>query len=316
MKAPPRSAATTAQTPPLRWPGPSRRAFIAGSGAIVVAFGLRPRLGVAADAQNATAGGPAAPSGAPAPELPGSLKTQPVLDGWVRIDADGTITVFTGKAELGQGIKSALIQVAAEELVVEPSRIRLVTADTERTANEGYTAGSHSMQDSGTAIRHAAAQVRAILLAVAAERSGLPAAQLMFENGVIRGPTGQRMTYAELAAGQSLHVEAQPQSVLIDPRRHRVVGKPMARVDIPAKVSGGAAYVQDLRLPGMLHARVVRPPSPAAALEGFDSSRVERLPGVHKVVRDGRFIGVVAQREFQAVLAMRAAAAAARSRRA
>ena len=110
--------------------------------------------------------------------LPGSLKTTPLLDSWIRIDADGGITVFTGKAELGQGIKTALIQVAAEELAVEPAAITLVTADTGRTPNEGYTAGSQSMQDSGTAILHAAAQVRGIL-----SRSGGDAA---------RRPGGQR----------------------------------------------------------------------------------------------------------------------------
>ena len=96
------------------------------------------------------------------------------LDSWIRIDADGTITVFTGKAELGQGIKTALIQVAAEELVVDPRAIKLVTADTARTPNEGYTAGSNSMKDSGTAILHAAAQARELLVAEAARRLGYP----------------------------------------------------------------------------------------------------------------------------------------------
>ena len=149
-----------------------RRAFLAAGGGLVVAFAIAPRAG----AQGAEGGG-AAPSG-PQSELPGSLKTQPMLDGWIRIGPDGAVTVFTGKAELGQGIKTALIQLAAEELVVDPQRVAIVTADTERTANEGYTAGSHSMQDSGTAIRHAAAQVRAILVAAAAARLGASAEQL------------------------------------------------------------------------------------------------------------------------------------------
>ncbi len=108
------------------------------------------------------------------PPLPGSLKSVPMLNSWIRIDADGRITVFTGKAELGQGLKTALIQLAAEELVVEPMAIHLVTADTSQTPNEGYTAGSHSMQDSGTAIVNAAAQVRAILIAQAAARLQAP----------------------------------------------------------------------------------------------------------------------------------------------
>ncbi|MEN3296531.1 MAG: nicotinate dehydrogenase subunit, partial [Burkholderiales bacterium] len=246
----------------------------------------------------------------PAAELPGSLKTQPLLDGWIRIDADGGITVFTGKAELGQGIKTALLQVAAEELVVNPARITLVTADTERTPNEGYTAGSHSMQDSGTAIRHAAAQVRAILLGLAARRFAVPVESLRFDNGVIHA--GDRsVSYGELVSGQELHVKAAPESPLRDPKAHTVMGKPMQRVDIPAKVTGGVAYVQDLRLPGMVHGRVIRPPGPGAMLARLDTTRAEKLPGVLKIVRDGRFIGVIAEREYQAITASRMLAAGA-----
>jgi len=127
----------------------SRRRFICSTGALVVSFALFPRP---ARAQQPPAAGTA---------LPGSLKDTPLLDSWIRVDAAGGITVFTGKAELGQGIKTALIQIAAEELVVDPARIQLVTADTGRTPDEGYTAGSQSMQNSGTAIQNAAAQVRA-----------------------------------------------------------------------------------------------------------------------------------------------------------
>jgi len=123
----------------------NRRGFIARGGALVVSFSLLPRL-----------------AGAQAGKLPGSLNNEPMLDAWIRVGADGYITVFTGKAELGQGIKTALIQIAAEELVVEPARIDLVTADTARTPDEQYTSGSQSMQESGTAILHAAAQTRAL----------------------------------------------------------------------------------------------------------------------------------------------------------
>lgn len=289
--------------------GPTRRGLLAAGGALIVAFTLRPaRLG-AAPTQPA-AGKPAADK-ATGPELPGSLKKQPLLDGWIRIDADGKITVFTGKAELGQGIKTALLQVAAEELMVRPARITLVTADTERTADEGYTAGSHSMQDSGTAIRNAAAQVRAILMALAAQRLGVAADGLTVEDGVIRGGTGT-VAYGELVAGQVLHVPAAPKSVLRDPASHTVMGQSLQRVDIPAKVSGGVAYVQDLRLPGMVHGRVVRPPSPGATLSALDSTQVERMPGVLKVVRDGSFVAVIAQREYQAITASRALARGAR----
>ncbi|MFC5497400.1 molybdopterin cofactor-binding domain-containing protein [Caenimonas terrae] len=281
--------------------GIRRRSVLAGGGALVLAFAWRPS-GWAADA----------PATAPAlPALPASLKKQPFLDGWIRIDAGGKVTVFSGKAELGQGIKTALLQVAAEELQVEPQRIGMVMADTAQTADEGYTAGSHSMQDSGTAIRHAAAQVRALLVGLAAQRLNVPADQLVVQDGVVKAAGGAGVSYGELVSGELLHVQAQPQPVLRDPAQHTIVGKPMPRLDIPAKVAGGVAYVQDLRLPGMVHARVLRPPSPAATLRSLDAAAVEKLPGVLKVVRDGSFVAVIAQKEYQSIVALRALAAAA-----
>jgi nicotinate dehydrogenase subunit B len=275
--------------PPLR---PERRRFLQTGGALVLAFSI-PRL----------AGAQAKEGGAA--DLPGSLKKLAMLDGWIRIGADGSITVLTGKAELGQGIKTAILQLAAEELVVAPARIKLVTADTAQTADEGYTAGSHSMQDSGTAVRHAAAQVRAILLGLAAVRLNVPAGQLGIEDGVIHAPGGAKLAYGELVKGTELHRSAAAPATydLRKPGQYLVIGKPFQRIDIPAKVSGGAAYVQDLRLPGMVHARVVRPPSAGARLAGFDSAAVDKLPGVLKLVRDGSFVGVLAQREYQAVRA-------------
>ena len=278
-----------------------RRSFLAGGGGLVVAFAIGPKAAAQGGSQAARAA-----------DLPGSLSKQPLLDGWIRIDADGSVTIFTGKAELGQGIKTALIQVAAEELVVAPDRIVLVTADTERTANEGYTSGSHSMQDSGTAIRHAAAQARTILVGLAAERLGVAAAGLHVGNGVIAGDGGHAVTYAELVAANPLHVEAAPASTLREPARHTVVGRSMRRVDIPAKVTGGSAYVQDLRLDGMVHGRVVRSPARAATLVGLDVAPVRKLQGVIEIVHDGRFLGVVCEREYQAVVAQRALARATR----
>ena len=223
-----------------------------------------------------------------------------------------TITVFTGKAELGQGFKTAFQQIAAEELDVPFASLTVVTADTGRTANEGYTAGSHSMQDSGTAIQNAAAQVRALLVAEAARRLDVPAENLRTENGAVIAPDGQHLGYGELVAGDMLHVQAQPTSKLKDPATFKLMGQPVPRVDIPAKVTGGAAYVQDMRLPGMVHARVVRPPSYGAQLMECDTSAIEKLPGVVKVVRDGNFLAVVAKKEFQAIKAMRALSAAAK----
>jgi nicotinate dehydrogenase subunit B len=282
----------------------SRRRVLAGTGALVVGFSSVSRL-------LAQQGVPGADQKPNPPPLPGSLKGSPFLDSWIRLDADGAITVLTGKAELGQGIKTALLQIAAEELDVPLSSLALVTADTARTANEGYTAGSQSMQESGTAIRHAAAQVRALLVAEAAKRLALPAEALRTEGGAVLANDGRRLRYGELVASELLHVQAQPASALKDASSFKVMGKPIARVDIPAKVTGGAAYVQDLRLPGMLRARVIRPPSYGARLVSVDSAPAERMPGVVKVVHDGNFLAVVGEREFQAVKAMRALAAAA-----
>jgi nicotinate dehydrogenase subunit B len=280
----------------------SRRAVVAGSGALILSYSSFGRL---AAQEGRGQGGSSAP-------FRGDLDKTPFLDSWIRIDADGRITVFTGKAELGQGIKTALLQIAAEELDVAFDQLTIVTADTARTPDEQYTAGSHSVQDSGTAIMHAAAQVRQLLVNEAAARSGLPADQLRTENAAVIAPDGRRLGYGELVSEQMLHVEAAPQSTLKDPRQFKVMQRPIPRVDIPAKVTGGEAYVQDLRPAGMLHGRVVRPPSYGAKLLGVESGVVERMPGVVKVVRDGSFLGVIAEREFQAIEAMRALAAAAR----
>ncbi len=271
----------------------SRRTLLAASGALVVAFTAR------AQQQGA-------------PSLPGSLKGQPHLSGWIQITPDGAVTVFTGKAELGQGIGTALIQVAAEQLDLAPGQINLVTADTGRTPDEGYTAGSHSMQDSGTAIMNAAAEVRAILVAEAASRWAVSPGSLRTEAGRVLAADGRSAGYGELVGGLPPDRLAQPHAPVKDPADYVLIGTPMPRIDIPAKVTGGAAFVQDMRLPGMLHARVVRPPRPGARLTAVDDGAVAAMPGVVKVVRDGSYLGVIASGEWQAIVAMRALAASAR----
>jgi len=260
----------------------NRREFIATGGALIVSFALPAR----------------------AQKLPGSLEKDPLLDSWIRVAADGRITVFTGKAELGQGLKTAILQIAADQLAVDMKAIELVTADTALTPNEGYTAGSNSMKDSGTAILNAAAQAREILLAQAAKRLDLPVEKLSAQDGQIVAADGRRIGYGALVQGQLLHVRAAPESRL---RRERnLIGKPVPRVDIPAKVTGGAAYVHDLRLPDMVHARIVRPPGYGAKLRSLDDKPVANMAGVIKIVRDGSFLGVIAAREWTAVQAMRA----------
>lgn len=279
-------------------PTPSRRGFLAGGGALIVSFSMLPRA-LAQTAPSAT------------PPMPGSLRVAPFLDSWIRIDADGTIGVLSGKSELGQGIRTALIQVAAEHLNVPVAAIRLTTSDTMQTANEGFTAGSQSMQDSATAIMHAASQARDILIELAAKKLDRPAETLKTENGFVVAEDGTRAAYGDLVAGDVLHVRAEPTSKLKDPASFTIVGTDLPRVDIPGKVTGGVAYVQDMRPPGMVHARVVRPPSYGAKLANVDTASVEKMPGVKKVVRDGNYLAVIADGEFRAVKAMEALRASA-----
>jgi len=191
-------------------------------------------------------------------------------------------------------------------------RLTLITADTGRTANEGYTSGSHSMQDSGTAIRHAAAQMRELLIAEAARRLNLEPMQLKAEGGAVIATDGSKFSYGDLVGTTVQHVKAEPTSQLRDPKTFKIMNTSLRRVDIPAKVTGGEAYVQDMRLPGMLHARVVRPPSYGAQLTECDTAAVEKLAGVIKVIRDGSFLAVVTEKEFQSIKAMDALSAAAK----
>jgi nicotinate dehydrogenase subunit B len=264
----------------------NRREFAAALGGIVLSFSLVPRLALGQQAS-----------------LPGSLNGNRMLDAWLRINPDGSATVFTGKVELGQGIVTALAQIAAEELDLPLARIKMVSGDTGQTPNEGQTAGSQSIEASGTALRMAGAEARAILLDLAAKRFGVPADALTVGDGVIAARDGRKVGYGELAGEADLHREATAKVAPKPPAEQKIVGKAVPRRDIPAKVTGGAAYVQDMRLPGMLHGRVVRPPRYGAKLERLDEAAAKALPGVTAVVRDGSFLGVIAEREEQAISA-------------
>jgi nicotinate dehydrogenase subunit B len=282
----------------------SRRALLAGGGALIVSFALAP---VPAGAQTP----PVLAELAKSVLLPGSLNSNPVLESWIKVAADGSVTVFSGKSELGQGIRTALVQVAAEQLGLPFEDVRLITSDTAQTPNEGYTSGSQSMSDGGIAIQHAAAQVREILIRLAAEKLSFPADGLQAKGGVILAPDGRRIGFGELVADRMLALRAEPTSKLNPPASYTLVGQSIPRVDIPAKVSGAASYVHDMRLEGMLHARVVRPPSYDARLVGVDTVAIEKMPGVKKVMVDGRFLAIVADDEFRAIKAMEALGAAA-----
>jgi nicotinate dehydrogenase subunit B len=270
----------------------SRRDFTAGVGGLVVAFSLDPKLALAQQ---------------PA-QLPGSLQTNRMLDAWIRIDADGSATVCTGKVELGQGIVTALAQIAAEELDLPLARVHMISGDTGRTPNEGVTAGSQSIEQSGTALRMAGAEVRAILVDAAAKKLGVAADGLSVSDGTISAADGRKLTYGEIASAVDLKREATAKTAPKPASAHKIVGKPIPRFDIPNKVTGGAAYVQDMRPAGMLHGRVVRPPRYASTLASVDDGAAKAIPGVVAVVRDGSFLGVVAEREEQAIKARAALA--------
>jgi nicotinate dehydrogenase subunit B len=268
----------------------TRRSFTKGLGGIVLAFSLTP-VDVLAQAQ----GGP--------PRLPGSLQANRKLDAWLRINADGTATVFTGKVELGQGILTALSQIAAEELDLPLQKLKMISGDTGQTPDELFTYGSQSIENSGTALRLAGAEVRAILIELAAQKLGIGAGTLTVADGVISAPDGRKLSYGELASTVDLRREATAKVPPKAPSSYRIVGQSVARHDIPAKVTGGAAYVQDMRPVGMLHGRVVRPPRYGSTLESVDEAAVKAMPGVVAVVRDGSFLGVIAEREEQAIKA-------------
>ena len=241
--------------------------------------------------------------------LPLSLSRNPRLDRWIEVRADGVVEVRTGKVEIGQGIVTTLAQIAADELDVDFARVRMIAADTGRSPNEGVTAGSRSTVESGGALRQACAEVRHAFLQAAAKKLGVGVSELVVRDGTIHRQGGnESATYWELAGSVDLARDAAGD---VAPKRAAdltIVGKSVPRIDLPGKVKGAAVYVHDLAFPGMLHGRVLRPPSYRARLTAFEPGKVEAMTGVRKVVRLGRFIGVVAEREEQAVAAVAALA--------
>jgi CO/xanthine dehydrogenase Mo-binding subunit len=243
-------------------------------------------------------------AGASGGKLPASLEKNRRLSQWLRFGAGGTIEVRSGKVEIGQGILTALAQIVAEELEVAPSRVRMMRAVTGTSPDEGVTSGSLSTQDSGTALRFACAEARALLLEAAATKLDYPVETLTISDGVISGPAGARTTYWDLAGDALLERDATASVAPRAPSARTVVGRSAARIDLPDKVMGRPRYVHDLALPGLLHGRVLRPPSPAATLATLDDAATKAMPGVVAVVRDGSFVGVLADREETALAAI------------
>jgi CO/xanthine dehydrogenase Mo-binding subunit len=269
----------------------SRREFLQGSGALVVGFTL-PSIGAAQRL----------------PRTEAALgKTLDVgeVDGFIAVNGDGSVTIFSGKVDLGQGLRIAIPQMAAEELGIGVERIAMLEGDTALTPDQGATAGSSGIIRGGVQIRQAAATAREALIELASARSGKPAMDLDIVDGEVRPKAGGAgIRIAELVGDKRFNIKVDAKAKLRDPASYRVVGKPMARPDIPGKVSGRHMYVHDLVVDGMLHARVVRPPAVGASLVSLDEASVQSIPGV-RVVRIKDFLGVVAADEWDAISAAR-----------
>jgi len=277
----------------------SRRGFLKTTGYLSLAFAI-PLDSALSQAEAAK------------PRLPGDLNNNRKLSAWLRINANQTVTLMVGKVELGQGILTAVTQVCADELDIDITRIQVISGDTALVPNEGVTAGSFSMPNCATAVQFASAEVRSILLGLAAEKLNQPLAGLSVRDGKISAQNGIQIAYWDLVVGAALDRDA---TGLVKPKsaeQHRYIGQSVQRTDLPAKILGDAVFLQDHRPAGMLFGHLVRPPTYAAKLLSVNLSAVQKMPGVVKVVRDGSFLGVIAQREEQAVAAANALNASAK----
>ena len=246
--------------------------------------------------------------------LPPSIQNAPQLDQWISIDESDTVSVYTGKVELGQGIKTALAMIAAEELNLSLTQIRVVTADTQNTPDEGLTAGSMSVPTSGAAVRVAAAEARQFLLNLAHEHlEALASPQdLDINDGRVTDPqSGRSVDYWTLMGGAQFRQAITGAAPLKSPDDYTIVGHPAQRLDLKAKLTGDASYIHDLQAEDILHGRIVFPPNGGATLINEDTESVLQMPGVVAVHRDGSFLGVIADDEFAAIQAAGALAVSA-----
>lgn len=242
----------------------------------------------------------------PAPKLPVSLVANPKLSSWVRFTDDSRVAILPGKVEIGQGIVTALAQIAADELDVDMSRIEMIRASTATSPNEGVTSGSLSIQQSGRALRQVCAEVRQRFLVAASERLGVDAALLDIDDGTISGPGNVRTSYWELAGEVSLDHDASTGPAAKSIAKRTVAGHSIQRVDIPDKVFARPLFIHDLALPGLMHGRVLRPDIPGAKLIALNEEAARAIDGVVAIVRDGGFAGVVADNEAAAEAALKA----------
>lgn len=265
-----------------------RREFLKASGVLVIGFSM---LGAA---------------GATTPRAPKSVSKE-AIDSWLTIGPDNRITVYCGKVDLGTGSRTALAQMAGEELDVPFERIEMVMGDTATTPDQWLTAANLTIFQGGSELRRAAASARRALVERAAQRLGVPASELVVEDGVVRvkASPGRALRYGELV-GDGLKLQVDPKIPLKKTSEYKLIGRSIPRVDIPGKVTGEFTYVHDVRLPGMLHARVIRSDMHGAGIESVDDSAARKVNGFVQSVRKRDFLAVVARSEWAAIKAARA----------
>jgi CO/xanthine dehydrogenase Mo-binding subunit len=275
-------------------PALTRRDLLKASGVMIVGFGLAAPPTPAA-ASNRTSGGPPDPS---------------FVDSWIAVHADNTVTVFLGKCELGQGAATGLLQIAGEELDLDMSQLATVRLDTTVSPNQGATTSSSSIHRGGPQVRAAAAEARQALLLLASTRLGVQVGSLTVSKGVVSidGEPSRSVTYGQLVGDKQLHIKFTGTAPLKQAGRYKLVGTRVPRIDIPDKVAGTYTHMQHVRVPGMLHGRVVRPRGQRAYGTGakplhIDGASITDIPA--RVVCRGDFVGVVAERELDAVKAAR-----------
>jgi CO/xanthine dehydrogenase Mo-binding subunit len=266
----------------------TRRNFLKRGGVLMVGFSLIDRMNPALTEK-----------------LP---QTKPLaldeVDAFLATAADGNITVYSGKVDLGTGVRTAMAQITAEELDVDMARITVIQGDTLLTPDQGLTAGSLSVQVGGMQLRQAAATARQALLSEAARRLKCPASALVINNGVIHlSGNGKGITYGQLVGRKPFSLKVDQNAPLKNPRSYATVGKSVRRPEIEANVTGEFMYIQDFKIPGMLHGRVIRPPAMGATLLSVDESSVNGIPGIFKIVRKNSFLAVTAETEWAAIKA-------------
>ena len=267
----------------------NRRDFLKSSGALVVSFSS---IAAAADAF----------AQAPQPgrfDGPGT----PELDAWLAIDANGHVTAYTGKVELGHGLYTSQTQLVAEELCVPLARVTLIQGDTGVAPDQGTTSGSqsHPVNFNEGGLAGACATARDALLQMAAQRMGVPASILRVEDGIVSGGGRASLSYGELIGGKKFNLTVNPNAKRKPASEWNILGTSVPRLDIPALATGRFEFVHNVRVQGMLHGRVVRPPEVGATLVKVDESSVGAMPGFVKVVVKKNFVGVVAEKPWQAI---------------